>query len=282
MRVTGNAERQVWFITGVSRGLGHGIADAVLASGRAVVGTVRRDGDAADLAARYPGQIALATADVTDQASVAAAVTAALDFAGRIDVLVNNAGYTLVAGIEDATDQQIRDQFETNTFGAINVTRLVLPLLRKQSAGRIIMVSSVAGASAAPGMGYYAASKHAVEGFAESLSKEVAGLGIKVTVVQPGMFRTDALGASMQSTAPSADYEASVGKLLGALSGMSGAQPGDPRRLGEALIILAEAKNPPLRVPIDPGASGSVRGRLVQQLAELDEWGPRLATAPIG
>lgn len=172
--MAGSTERQVWFITGVSRGLGHGIAEAVLASGRAVVGTVRRDGDAADLANKYPGQVLLVTADVTHQASVAAAVTAAVEFGGRIDVFVSNAGYTLVAGIEDATDQQIRDQFETNAFGTINVTRSVLPVMRKQQAGRVIVVSSVAGASAGPGMGYYAASKHAVEGFAESLSKEVA------------------------------------------------------------------------------------------------------------
>jgi NAD(P)-dependent dehydrogenase (short-subunit alcohol dehydrogenase family) len=271
---------QIWFITGVRRGLGRGIAEAALDAGRTVVGTVRRDGDAADLAEKYGDRFLQAVADVTDRPAVEAAVAAAIDAFGRIDVLVNNAGYTLVAGIEDAADAQIRQQFETNFFGTVTVTRSVLPIMRRQGAGRIIMVSSVAGASAAPGMGYYAASKHAVEGFAESLSKEVAGLGIAVTMVQPGLFRTDTLGSSMQAVPPSAAYEASVGALMGALSGLSGAQPGDPRRLGDALLTLVEADAPPLRVPIDPGASGSVRGRLEQQLAELDDWGPRLATAP--
>jgi NAD(P)-dependent dehydrogenase (short-subunit alcohol dehydrogenase family) len=280
--VAGESGRQTWFITGVGRGLGRGIAECVLDSGRTVVGTVRRDGDAVDLAEKYGDRVLLVTADVTDRPAVAAAVEAAVAAYGRIDVLVNNAGYTLVAGVEDATDQQIREQFETNFFGTVNVTRCVLPAMRSQAAGRIIMISSVAGASAAPGMGYYAATKHAMEGFSESLSKEVAGLGIKVTIVQPGLFRTDTLGASLQSVSPSAAYEASVGALIGALSGFSGAQPGDPRRLGGALLALVEAEKPPLRVPIDPGASGSVRGRLEQQLAELDEWGPRLATEPIG
>jgi NAD(P)-dependent dehydrogenase (short-subunit alcohol dehydrogenase family) len=280
--VADESKRQTWFITGVGRGLGRGIAESVLDSGRTVVGTVRRDGDAVDLAEKYGDRVLLVTADVTDRPGVAAAVEAAVAAFGRIDVLVNNAGYTLVAGVEDATDEQIREQFETNFFGTVNVTRRVVPVMRSQAAGRIIMISSVAGASAAPGMGYYAATKHAVEGFSESLSKEVAGLGIKVTIVQPGLFRTDTLGASLQSVSPSAAYEASVGALMGALSGFSGAQPGDPRRLGGALLSLVEAEKPPLRVPIDPGASAPVRGRLEQQLAELDEWGPRLATEPIG
>ncbi len=274
-------ETQIWFITGVGRGLGRGIAEAVLDAERTVVGTVRRDGDGADLAGRYGDRVRLVTADVTDARAVSAAVDAAVEAFGRIDVLVNNAGYTLVAGIEDATDDQIRAQFETNVFGTLTVTRCVLPVMRRQASGRIVMVSSVAGASAAPGMGYYAATKHAVEGFSESLFKEVAGLGIRVTIVQPGLFRTDTLGSSMHSVAPSEAYAGSVGGLLGALTGLNGAQPGDPRRLGGALITLVDAEDPPLRVPIDPGATGAVRGRLEHQLAELEEWGPRLATDPI-
>lgn len=275
-----NDAEQIWFITGVGRGLGRGIAESALDAGRTVVGTVRRGDDAADLADKYGSRFLRLTADVTSRPAVEAAVTAAVATFGRIDVLVNNAGYTLVAGVEDATDDQIRQQIETNFFGTVTVTRCVLPAMRRQAGGRIIMVSSVAGASAAPGMGYYAASKHAVEGFAESLSKEVAGFGIKVTMVQPGLFRTDTLGSSMQAAPPSDAYQESVGALMGALSGLSGAQPGDPRRLGDALLKLVEAENPPLRVPIDPGASGSVRGRLEQQMAELEEWGPRLATTP--
>jgi NAD(P)-dependent dehydrogenase (short-subunit alcohol dehydrogenase family) len=272
----------VWFVTGIGRGLGSGIARAALRTGHQVAGTVRKAEDAHALQAEFPDQLLVITADVTKPETVRAGVQAALARFGRIDVLVNNAGYTLVSGVEDASDQEIRAQFETNTFGTINVTRAVLPTMRAQGAGRIIMVSSVAGASAAPGMGYYAATKHAVEGFAEALSKEVASIGIAVSIVQPGLFRTDTLGSSMRAIPPGEAYAGSVGALVEALSGLSGNQPGDPVRLGEALVQLAAAEHPPLRVPIDPGASQSVRDHLETQLAELDEWGPRLATEPIG
>lgn len=273
---------QVWFVTGVGRGLGRSIARAALQAGRCVVGTVRNaQPGAADLEAEFGDRLLVVAADVTDPVAVRAAVAAAVERFGRIDVLVNNAGYTLVSGVEDASDAEIRAQFETNTFGTIDVTRAVLPQMRAQGAGRIVMISSVAGASAAPGMGYYAATKHAVEGFAEALSKEVAPLGITVSMVQPGLFRTDTLGSSMQTVAPGEGYDASVGALMNALSGLSGSQPGDPARLGESIVTLVDADNPPLRVPIDPGASGSVRGRLEQQLEELETWAPRLATDPI-
>lgn len=272
---------QVWFVTGIGRGLGQGIARAALQAGRRVVGTVRDLKQSEELQAQLGERALVLTADVTDSVAVRAAVEAAAEKFGRIDVLINNAGYTLVSGVEDATDDEIRAQFETNAFGTIDVTRAVLPGMRAQGSGRIVMISSVAGASAAPGMGYYAATKHAVEGFAESLSKEVSSLGISVSMVQPGLFRTDTLGSSMRSVTPGEDYDSSVGTLLGALSGLSGSQPGDPSRFGESIVALVDAQNPPLRVPIDPGASDAVRGRLERQLDELETWGPRLATEPI-
>lgn len=273
---------QVWFVTGVGRGLGRSIARAALQAGRRVAGTVRDAKQVEELQAELGDRTLVLTADVTDPVAVRTAVAATIERFGRIDVLVNNAGYTLVSGVEDASDAEIRAQFETNTFGTIDVTRAVLPGMRAQGAGRIVMISSVAGASAAPGLGYYAATKHAVEGFAESLSKEVASLGILVSMVQPGLFRTDTLGSSMRTVAPGEAYDSSVGALMNALSDLSGSQPGDPAKLGESIVALVDADSPPLRVPIDPGASGSVRGRLEQQLNELETWGPRLATEPIG
>ncbi|MEU2279157.1 SDR family NAD(P)-dependent oxidoreductase [Nocardia rhamnosiphila] len=272
----------MWFVTGVGRGLGRGIAEAALEAGRSIVGTVRRDGDGDGLTDKYGDRALVVTADVTDPAAVRTAVDRAMETFGRIDVLVNNAGYTLVSGVEDASDQEIRRQFETNTFGTIDVTRAVLPIMRARGSGRVIMVSSVAGAAVGPGMAYYGATKHAVEGFAEGLSKEVTPLGIRVSIVQPGLFRTDALGSSMHSVTPASEYQDSVGALMGALSKVSSSQPGDPFRLGEAIVKLVDSEDPPLRVPVDPGATGSIQGRLELQLAELREWGPRLATEPIG
>jgi NAD(P)-dependent dehydrogenase (short-subunit alcohol dehydrogenase family) len=270
-----------WFVTGVSRGIGRAIAEAVLGAGHQLLGSVRDPRDADDLVSGFPGQVKIVTADVTDPGAVHAAIETALQTFGRIDVLVNNAGYTLLAGIEEATDEQIRDQFETNTFGLFRVTREVLPGMRARQSGRIIMISSVAGVSAAPGLGYYAASKHAVEGFSESLAKEVAEHGILVTLVEPGLFRTDTLGSSLTDASHSDAYSATAGKTRSALSSLSGHQPGDPARLAAAILCLAAEPTPPLHLPLDPGATGAIRPRLEQQLRELDEWGMAMATAPI-
>jgi NAD(P)-dependent dehydrogenase (short-subunit alcohol dehydrogenase family) len=270
-----------WLVTGVSRGIGRAIGEAVLASGHRLVGTVRKPGDADDLLAAYPDKALIVQADITDKASVDDAVAAALAAFGRIDLLVNNAGYTLLAGIEEATEAQIHQQFETNTFGLFRMTRAVLPTMRSQGAGRIIMVSSVAGVSAAPGLGYYAASKHAVEGFSESLAKEVAEHGIKVTLIEPGLFRTNTLGASLFEASQSDAYAATVGKTRAALKSLDGHQPGDPAQLAAAVLKIASEPSPPLHLPLDPGATGAIRPRLQQQLEELDEWAAKMATASI-
>lgn len=270
-----------WFVTGVSRGIGRAIAEAVLGAGHRLAGTVRNLRDADDLVSRFAGQAEIVAADVTDPGAVHSAVQSAFKAFGQIDVLVNNAGYTLLAGIEEATEEQIRDQFETNTFGLFRVTREVLPGMRARRSGRIIMISSVAGVSAGPGLGYYAASKHAVEGFSESLAKEVAEYGVLVTLVEPGLFRTDTLGASRADARPSDAYAGTVGKTRSALSSLDGHQPGDPARLAEAILRLATEPAPPLHLALDPGATGTIRPRLEQQLRELDEWAVAMATAPI-
>lgn len=269
---------RVWFVTGVSRGLGRAIAETVLDAGEYLVGTARRPAEARDLLAGHPGRTRIVEADVTDAGQVTEAVTTALEAFGGIDVLVNNAGYTLLAGVEEASEEEIRSQFETNTFGTFRVTRAVLPAMRARGRGLIIMISSVAGVSAAPALGYYAASKHAVEGFGESLAKEVAGDGLHVTLVEPGLFRTDTLGTSLHEATPGQAGDGVVGKTREALKGLDGRQPGEPRHLAAALLKLADEPAPPLHLPLDPGATGSIRPRLEQQLRELDEWAPKMST----
>lgn len=277
----GKSVERTWFVTGVSRGLGRAIAEAVLAAGERLVGTVRNSDDATDLVAAHGANALIVQADVTDGESIGRAVAAALAAFGRIDVLVNNAGYTLLAGIEEATDEQIHQQFATNAFGLFRVTRAVLPAMRAQGGGRIVMISSVAGVSAAPGLGYYAASKHAVEGFSESLSKEVAPHGIKVTLLQPGLFRTNTLGASMRESTADDAYQETVGKIRTAMRSLNGSQPGDPSLLAATVVKIADESEPPLHLPLDPGATPAIRPRLEQQLQELDKWAPAMATPAI-
>ncbi|KAA0120608.1 SDR family NAD(P)-dependent oxidoreductase [Mycolicibacterium sp. P9-22] len=274
--------KRVWLITGISRGIGRAIGEAVLDHGDLLVGTVRAERDAVDLVTTHGAQLKVVVADVSDAAAVRAAAATAVETFGRIDVLVNNAGYTLLAGIEEATDADIQDQFATNAFGVFNATRAVLPAMRAQQGGRVIVMSSVAGVSASPGLGYYAASKHAVEGFAEALSKEVRPHGIKVTIVQPGLFRTNTLGSSMREAAGQDAYADTVGKARAALKSIDGAQPGDPRQLAAAILRLADEAEPPLHLPLDPGATTAIRPRLESQLREMDEWAGVVATPTLG
>jgi NAD(P)-dependent dehydrogenase (short-subunit alcohol dehydrogenase family) len=272
---------RTWFITGVSRGIGRAIAEAVLDAGDNLVGTVRHASQCADLTATHGNRACIVEADVTDTHGIGNAVDTALQRFGRIDVLVNNAGYTLLAGVEEATDEQIHHQFATNTFGVFAVTRAVLPTMRAQHGGLVVMISSVAGVSASPGLGYYAASKHAVEGFSESLCKEVAPHGIRVTLLEPGLFRTDTLGASLCASAQQDSYLDTVGKARAALASLDGHQPGDPRQLAAVVLKLADASTLPLNLPLDPGATTAIRPRLEQRLRDIDEWAGVMATAPI-
>lgn len=261
----------VWFITGCSTGFGRDLARLVLDRGWRAVVTARDAARVADLVAGH-GDRALALAlDVTDAPGVTRAVAAAEDRFGRIDVLVNNAGYGYQASVEEGQDDAIRAQFETNVFGLFALTRATLPGMRTRRQGHIVNFTSVAGLVGFPGSGYYAASKHAVEGWSDSLAAEVGLLGIAVTCVEPGPFRTDWAGRSLQQTPVTiVDYADTAGARLDSTRGYSGEQPGDPVRAGEAIIAVTEEPNPPRHLVLGRFGYDAVTGKLKERLAEIE------------
>ncbi|PAX08523.1 oxidoreductase [Sphingomonas lenta] len=261
----------VWFITGCSTGFGREIARAALARGGRVVATARDAGRVADLA-EEGGERALALAlDVTDAAQVRAAVEQAIERFGRVDVLVNNAGYGYQSSVEEGVEKEIRAQFDANVFGLFALTRAVLPHMRAQGGGHVINISSVAGLVGFPGSGYYAASKHAVEGWSDSLAAEGEPLGIKVTCVEPGPFRTDWAGRSLHQTPVMIDaYQQTAGARLSLTSGYSGKQPGDPRRAAEAIVAITEEPRPPRHLPLGRFAYETLTKRLRDRVEEIE------------
>ncbi|WP_427147738.1 oxidoreductase [Rhizobium leguminosarum] len=262
-----------WFITGASSGLGRALAEAVLARGWRAAMTARRPETLADLTAEH-GDRALALAlDVTDSNSIAGAVHDAETHFGAIDVLVNNAGYGYLSAIEEGDDAEIRAQFETNVFGLIAVTKQVLPGMRSRRQGHIFNVSSLGGLVAFAATGYYHATKFAVEGLSESLSHEVKSLGIDVTILEPGAFRTDWAGRSMvESSTIIDDYAETSGKRRQVTRSVSGNQPGDPVRAATAIISAFEADEPPLRLLLGAPALKIARERLDALSANFEAW----------
>ncbi|MCQ1800207.1 oxidoreductase, partial [Neorhizobium galegae] len=240
-----DAQFPVWFITGCSTGFGRELAKLTIERGWPTVVTARGKDRVADLAEGKDHVLAL-DLDVTDMKQISDAVSAAEQMFGRIDVLVNNAGYGYQASIEEGEEDEIRAMFDANVFGLFAMTRAVLPGMRARRKGHILNITSMAGFMGLPSSGYYSASKHAVEGFSDALSLEGAPLGIKVTCVEPGPFRTDWAGRSLKQT-PSriADYAETAAARMGATSGYSGRQPGDPVRAGEAMIAATEADQAP-------------------------------------
>ena len=261
----------VWFITGCSTGFGRSLAEAVLARGWRAVVTARDAARVADLVAGSGERGLALSLDVTDAAQVAAAVDAARQRFGRIDVLVNNAGYGYQSTVEEGDDAEIRAQFEANVFGLFALTRAVLPAMRAQRSGHVINITSVAGLVGFPGSGYYAASKHAVEGFTDALAAEGAPIGISATCVEPGPFRTDWAGRSLKQTPVRIDaYADTAGARLDQTKGYSGTQPGDPVRAAAAMIALAEEATPPRHMVLGKFGMDAVTGRLEERLAEIE------------
>jgi NAD(P)-dependent dehydrogenase (short-subunit alcohol dehydrogenase family) len=236
---------KIWFITGSSRGFGRQFVEAAVLRGDKVVATARSSESLADLVAVHGDAILPLVLDVTDKAAVFTAVEHAQRHFGRLDVVVNNAGYGLFGTVEELSEEQIRDQFETNFFGVLWVTQAVLPILRAQGSGHIVQISSLAGVTAFPTLGGYHASKWALEGLSDSLAQEVAGFGIKVTLVEPGGFATDWAGSSAVHTRHLPAYD---GVREAFASAMSGATFGDPTAVGPALLRIVDAENPPVRV----------------------------------
>ena len=251
-------DRPVWLITGCSTGFGRELASILIGRGYRVAASARNPARIADLAAGHDANALALRLDVDKPADISAAVEAAKQEFGRIDVLVNNAGYGYLAAAEEGEDADIRAVFETNFFGLAAMIRAVLPIMRAQKAGAIVNVSSVGGLIGNPGSAYYAATKFAVEGLSESLSKEVAPFGIKVVIVEPGPFRTDWGGRSLKTPKRAIEaYAETAIARRNQIQGFSGSQPGDPVRAAETIIATVESANPPLRLPL--GADGYER-----------------------
>src|SRR6266851_3552311 len=239
---------KVWLITGSSRGLGRALAEAVLATGDRLVATARNPAQLADLVERYRDRIRAVALNVTDDRAAEHAVQSAVDAFGRVDVLVNNAGYGDVNSIEDTSLADFRAQIETNLFGVIIITKATIPLMRKQGEGHIIQLSSIGGRVGALGRAPYSAAKWGVEGFSEVLAKEVGPLGIKVTIIEPGGFRTDFAGSSTTIRDGRSEYYSTVGAVARFQRDYNGAQPGDPIKAAAVIIHIASLDEPPLRL----------------------------------
>ncbi len=267
------ANTPVWLITGCSTGFGRELAQQAIERGFNVVVTARDVQKVADLV-QGNEQHALALAlDVTDSATIDSAVKAALEKFGAIDVLVNNAGYGYQSSVEEGVEAEIRAQFDANVFGLFAMTRAVLPAMRQARRGHIINITSVAGLIGFPGSGYYAASKHAVEGWSDALAVEGAPLGIKVTCVEPGPFHTDWAGRSLHQTENRiADYAETAGARMKNTAGYSGKQPGDPARAAAAMIAITEQENPPRHLVMGAFGFEAVTSKLRERLAQIEAW----------
>jgi len=264
---------KTWFITGASRGFGALITEKALAQGDAVVATARNPKAITDRFGEHPNLLPVAL-DVTDEAQAIAAAEAGIDRFGRIDILLNNAGFGLMGAVEEATAAEVEAVYRTNVFGLLIVTRAVLPHMRRARSGRILNVSSIGGYRGAAGFGVYSSTKFAVEGLSEALHDELAPLGIKVTVIEPGYFRTDFLDASSLSVSSNiiADYEATAGKVRTVAAGLSHNQPGNPERLADVLIDFAAAPNPPVRLPLGSDTVAAIEEKHRKDAAILAEW----------
>jgi NAD(P)-dependent dehydrogenase (short-subunit alcohol dehydrogenase family) len=265
--------QKVWLVTGASRGIGAEIAKAALAAGDKVIATARK---VKGLKGSLGGgdNIFAVKMDVTKEKKVKQTVDEALEHFGRIDVLVNNAGFGLLGAVEEASAEEVEEIYRTNVFGLLHVTRTVLPAMRQQRSGHVINISSVGGYRSAAGWGLYCSTKFAVEGISEALHEELAPLRIHVTVVEPGYFRTDFLdSSSLRDTEINiADYAEMVGKLREFAAGRNHQQAGDPKKLGEALVQLVNAPEPPLRLPLGTDALEWIAAKNKSVEEETAKW----------
>jgi NAD(P)-dependent dehydrogenase (short-subunit alcohol dehydrogenase family) len=260
---------KVWLITGTSKGFGRVWAEAALARGDRVAATARNVKTLQPLVDQYGDLVAAIALDVTDKAAVAAAVAETIRRFGRIDVAINNAGYGQFGAIEEVSEAEARAQIETNLFGALWVTQAVLPQMREQGSGHIIQVSSIGGVNAFPTIGLYHASKWGLEGFSQSLAAEVAGFGIKVTIVEPGGFATDWGGPSAQRAAPMSAYDAARAAIA---SFRTANVPGDPDAAGPAILKVVDAAEPPLRIFFGSGGLPMTRAEYGRRIETWEAW----------
>ncbi|UGQ11689.1 SDR family NAD(P)-dependent oxidoreductase [Yinghuangia sp. ASG 101] len=264
---------RVWLVTGASSGFGRAITEAAVAAGDVVVAAARRTAPLDDLVAAYPDQVEALALDVTDIAGAGAAVNDVAVRYGRIDVLVNNAGRGLVGAVEETTDAELRDLMELHFFGPAALTRAVLPHMRGRGSGAIVQVTSMGGQLAFAGVGGYCATKFALEGLSEALADEVAPLGIRVLIVEPGAFRTAFAGpGALRLSAPLDAYRDTVGPVRTNLPGGTGREPGDPAKAAAAILAALDADKAPLRLPLGNDAADAIGERLAVTGAELRSW----------
>jgi NAD(P)-dependent dehydrogenase (short-subunit alcohol dehydrogenase family) len=269
-----NKSSRTWLITGADKGLGASVAKAALARGDHVAVTVLADDGRHYLSDQYPDTLLSIHLDAKDHARFDGVVERVDRHFGGIDILVNNAGYGLVALAEETTAQLYRPLFEVNFFGVVEMVRAVLPVMRRQRSGHVLNLSSLGGFGAVAGFSQYSATKFAVEGFSESLAAEVRHMGIKVTIVEPGPFRSDFAGPSLASlrSALADDYADVAARIDTYITSWHGKQPNDPEKFGPAICILVDAENPPLRLPLGVEAVQLIRDEIAKVAAEVDEW----------
>ncbi len=262
-----------WLITGCSTGFGRALALEALAQGHHVAVASRNTKDVSDIIEKYPDLALAVTLDVTNKQQITDAVKLTKEKLGSIDVLVNNAGVGYFGAVEESEDDAVRNMFDINVFGLGNMIQEVLPFMRKQKSGHILNVASIGGLRSFPGVGYYNATKYAVDGLSEALFKEVAPLGIKVTIIAPSGFRTDWAGRSANDTQIKIDdYELTARKNMGDIRKSSGNQPGDPVRAAKAMIMITEVENPPLRLLLGAGALKGARLKLEELKHDFETW----------
>jgi NAD(P)-dependent dehydrogenase (short-subunit alcohol dehydrogenase family) len=264
---------KTWFITGSSRGFGRQIAEAALQRGDLVVATARNPDQLDDLVEVHKERVVSLALDVTDSTAAKRAVESALSSFGSLDIVVNNAGYADSAPIEEMSDESFRHQIETNLFGVVNVTKAALPFFHRQRSGHFLQFSSIGGrVGGTPGMGAYQTAKFAVEGFSEVLNAEVKPLGIKVTIIEPGGFRTDWGGSSMTTSSVGIDYEDTVGAMNRFRESTVSTWRGDPRRAANIILDVVDLEEPPLRLLLGDGAVSSADKSSRERAAEAERW----------
>jgi NAD(P)-dependent dehydrogenase (short-subunit alcohol dehydrogenase family) len=265
--------KRTWLITGCSSGIGRALCERVLARGERVVATARNERTLAEFTTRFPDNALALRLDVTNASAVKQVVQDAIARTGGIDVLVNNAGFGTVGALEETDETAVKESFDTNVYGPYRMTRAILPHMRKRGSGHILNVSSMTGFAGVPGFCFYSATKFALEGMSEALAQEVAPFGIKVTIVEPGPFRTDFRKDGSLYSAPALDaYASTIGKFRQMLTDTDGKQPGDPARAADAMIAVVDAEKPPLRLPLGENCVGMVRKKLSHVSTELEQW----------
>lgn len=268
-------EQKIWFITGASKGFGFEIAKAALQAGDKVAGTVRNNGSAVNSSLGNHPNLLVVEMDVTKENEVKAAVQRAIDHFGKLDIVLNNAGYGILGAIEEVSDAEARKQYDTNVFGLLNVVRAALPFLRKQKSGHIMNVSSLFAFDPLVGWALYGSTKNAVEGISQGLAKELEPFGIKVTAIEPGLFRTGFTGKDSFTVAQNAirDYENTrVGAMRKSTATFHGSQPGDPSKLAAVVVKLGHTENPPLHLPIGTDSVNNYKISAERLERDVNSW----------